>query len=223
MISLIKFEKELIIPKKEAESLDLKYVETARIGIRDNEIKRLASYEYFKDECIEQDGKYYRNQADLAKGIIKEFYYLFDRYESENDYVCVEKEGHLVNFTIFAPKCKYPFSIIESVASQPILENIESIMQHLENKSTMLEQLVENVTRNTFNKKTNVHVGGGLITTYNDLMLKENVCTDVLQTELNNGWRIIAVCVQPDQRRPDYILGRYNPTLEVAAKQDAGR
>ena len=53
--------------------------------------------------------------------------------------------------------------------------------------------------------------------------MKEDVCTDVLQQELNNGWRIIAICVQADQRRPDYILGRYNASLEVIDKPDAGR
>jgi len=56
-----------------------------------------------------------------------------------------------------------------------------------------------------------------------DLCLKENCCTDALQTELNNGWRIIAVCVQPNQRRPDYVLGRYNPELEVTNKDSAER
>ena len=48
--------------------------------------------------------------------------------------------------------------------------------------------------QSTLNQKCDVHVGGGLIATYNDLMLKEDSCTDELQTELNNGWRIIAVC-----------------------------
>lgn len=38
--------------------------------------------------------------------------------------------------------------------------------------------------------------------------LLENSCTDALQQELACGWRILAVQPQPDQRRPDYILGR---------------
>ena len=36
----------------------------------------------------------------------------------------------------------------------------------------------------------------------------DNACSDTLQTELNDGWRIIACCPQPGQRRPDYVLGR---------------
>lgn len=42
-------------------------------------------------------------------------------------------------------------------------------------------------------------------------MLLEDACTDQLQGALNSGWRIISACPQPDQRRPDYILGRFNP------------
>lgn len=39
----------------------------------------------------------------------------------------------------------------------------------------------------------------------------ENICTDTLRTDyLEKGWMILAICPQPNQRRPDYILGRYN-------------
>ena len=40
-----------------------------------------------------------------------------------------------------------------------------------------------------------------------ETLLMEDACTNALQENLDNGWRIIAVCPQP-QRRPDYILGR---------------
>lgn len=35
----------------------------------------------------------------------------------------------------------------------------------------------------------------------------ENACTYDLQSWLNRGWRLLAVCPPNDQRRPDYILG----------------
>lgn len=35
-----------------------------------------------------------------------------------------------------------------------------------------------------------------------------NCCTDRLQEELNDGWHILAICPQPGQRRPDYIVGK---------------
>lgn len=36
----------------------------------------------------------------------------------------------------------------------------------------------------------------------------DNACTDELQSYLKDGWRILAVCPQNAQRRPDYIIGR---------------
>lgn len=64
---------------------------------------------------------------------------------------------------------------------------------------------------NTYNSKCEVHMPGSALSTYNDMMLMEDACTDALQAALNSGWRIVAACPQPDQRRPDYILGRFNP------------
>ena len=36
-------------------------------------------------------------------------------------------------------------------------------------------------------------------------------CTDKLQDWLDKGWRILSICPQPDERRPDYIVGRNTP------------
>ena len=75
-----------------------------------------------------------------------------------------------------------------------------------------LEQVnTELLNKNTFNEKCEVHVGGHALMQVNEVNLLEDCCTDVLQGELKAGWRIIAACVQPDGRRPDYIMGRYNP------------
>lgn len=37
----------------------------------------------------------------------------------------------------------------------------------------------------------------------------EDCCTDFLQRQLDKGWVILAIQPQPNQRRPDYALGRY--------------
>ncbi len=37
----------------------------------------------------------------------------------------------------------------------------------------------------------------------------DDMCTDMLQGMLDGGWVILAICPQPGQRRPDYILGRF--------------
>jgi hypothetical protein len=58
------------------------------------------------------------------------------------------------------------------------------------------------------NKKVNVAVPNLGLLTIEHVKVEEDCCTEQLQHELNHGWRIIAICPQPDQRRPDYILGR---------------
>lgn len=50
---------------------------------------------------------------------------------------------------------------------------------------------------------------GHSLAMFNAVMLMSDACSDALQDNLNQGWRILAVCPQPDQRRPGYILGRY--------------
>jgi len=42
----------------------------------------------------------------------------------------------------------------------------------------------------------------------------EDACTHELQSRLDKGWRILAVCPPNAQRRPDYILGRSKRNAE---------
>lgn len=67
----------------------------------------------------------------------------------------------------------------------------------------------------SFNEKCHVHMPGQALATYNEVMLLADACSDNLQNTLDAGWRIIASCPQPDQRRPDYILGRFNPARDI--------
>lgn len=41
---------------------------------------------------------------------------------------------------------------------------------------------------------------------------RDDVCTQAIQSLLEEGWRIIAVCPPNGARRPDYILGRTKPS-----------
>ncbi len=75
----------------------------------------------------------------------------------------------------------------------------------------MNEVLAMETSHGTYNTKCDVHMPGQALSMYNDTQLMEDACTGALQEQLNKGWRIIAACPQPDQRRPDYILGRFNP------------
>jgi hypothetical protein len=52
-----------------------------------------------------------------------------------------------------------------------------------------------------------VHLPGNEMLLIREVQVQEDCCTDMLQQQLTQGWRIIAVCPQPS-RRPDYILGK---------------
>lgn len=59
------------------------------------------------------------------------------------------------------------------------------------------------------NERCNVVVAGnGMLWSVDTVKVLSDSCTDSLQRELTDGWRILAICVQPDQRRPDYVLGK---------------
>lgn len=81
-----------------------------------------------------------------------------------------------------------------------LFKTLEKLSRQLDNKQT-------------FSSHCDVHIGGNPLWQVNDLMLCEDFCTDELQVRLNEGWRILACCVQA-QRRPDYILGRYTPDFD---------
>lgn len=66
----------------------------------------------------------------------------------------------------------------------------------------------ERKTGPEFNGKVQVAVGGNALMQVDEVQLEQDCCTDTLNNMLADGWRILAVCVQPDQRRPDYVLGR---------------
>lgn len=58
------------------------------------------------------------------------------------------------------------------------------------------------------NTRVDVHVPGAPLLYIDEVKVENDLCTEALQRELEDGWRIVAVCPQPDQRRPDYVLGR---------------
>jgi len=88
------------------------------------------------------------------------------------------------------------------VSSSDALANISAIKDKF-------EDMLKSFDENSFNTKCNVHVSNFALINLNQVAYALDYCTESLQDRLNEGWRILAVCVQPDGRRPDYILGRY--------------
>lgn len=95
--------------------------------------------------------------------------------------------------------------------SYTVTVDISEALQELASKSITIQA----AGGNEYNTKCEVHMPGQALSLYNDMLLLEDACTDALQDNLNKGWRIIAACPQANQRRPDYILGRYNPDRSI--------
>jgi len=218
------------MPKEDAIKLELRYKEGDRFGYKDEKVHKLSSYHKIKrvDAFLQGSDENGNIAVDPiwidTEGKEVPEYCLYDPVPDRfPEYVSVEGK-HLVDLQKLLPNCHHEFIIIESKEESQI-ENItaslQTILEKVEAKiQTLNKQMEEKVN---FNQKCNVHVGGGLLVTFNDLKLKEDMCTDELQVELNNGWRIIAICVQPNQRRPDYVLGRYNPEFDTLTEVNSKR
>lgn len=101
------------------------------------------------------------------------------------------------------------------VASDSIPGMIER-MEYIVKRFESIELPAINGGETIYNQKCEVHMPGQALASYNETLLLEDSCTDRLQEALNVGWRVIAACPQPDNRRPDYIMGRFNPSIESA-------
>lgn len=88
-----------------------------------------------------------------------------------------------------------------------------SMMNEVANKIDEAKNRFEKVVE--FNQECNVHVPNLGLLNLNKLAYATDYCTEMLQERLLQGWRLIAVCPQPDQRRPDYILGMHVDELDV--------
>lgn len=81
----------------------------------------------------------------------------------------------------------------------------------------VIEKTVKSVTDNQlFNRKCQQEQPSNNLLSINQTILLEDSCTDNLQVHIADGWRILAIQPQPNQRRPDYILGR-NQQLATTA------
>lgn len=84
------------------------------------------------------------------------------------------------------------------------IENL-SIIKVIEHKS--IDQ-IQARARSVINQRVNVAVPGFGLMAIKTVKVEVDLCTEKLQEQLDLGWQILAICVQPDQRRPDYILGK---------------
>lgn len=125
------------------------------------------------------------------------------------------------------------FDFIESghdvkVISRHTVSGAEVDLSNAAEKAQQIVDKLESLLKSSFpevnyNSKCDVHVPGLGLIALNRTLLLEDSCTDALQDALNDGWRIIAACPQPDSRRPDYILGKYDPEYKSGNADGAAR
>lgn len=80
---------------------------------------------------------------------------------------------------------------------------IEKKIEHLETQQKLLRQQMA-----IDGHIVQIHVPNAGLYLCDEVKICEDYCTNSLQDELNEGWRILCVCPPNGQRRPDYILGR---------------
>lgn len=78
-------------------------------------------------------------------------------------------------------------------------------------KSLPVQHEIKNMRKLKLQKPVNseyhIHVPSFGMMSIRRVQVMEDACTDQLQRELDEGWRILCICPPLDQRRPDYILG----------------
>ena len=115
----------------------------------------------------------------------------------------IEMEGFMTLF----PSIKVSVRGVVQTSTNKHMGLINDLITIQDKLQTALASFNEKIE---FNSKCDVHVANLGLLHVNQLAYTKDTCTEDLQLKLNCGWRILAVCVQPDQRRPDYILGRFN-------------
>lgn len=139
--------------------------------------------------------------------------------EGESYYRLMGNETHVLSKDqiIELSLADIKFKIVQTIDVQ-----IDITQQLVELAEKPIRITQESGASNTYNNRCDVHLPGNMLAMYNEMAILEDACTDVLQSNLNAGWRIVAACPQPDQRRPDYVLGRFNPNHEADASASRG-
>jgi hypothetical protein len=120
----------------------------------------------------------------------------------------VKAEG---NITLTQAEFEKAYSLVEvkgfiDVATDTQLQAID--LNKLATRIT--DSLIGTQGDKLFNNRLEIHQPNMPLFTYNKFINLDDCCTEKLQDDyIDEGWRVVAVIPQPDQRRPDYIVGKY--------------
>lgn len=198
--------------------------------LNENELKRLEKFLGEKLESskmkVGDDGKFenvgYKETFDKAKAEKDSEYtlvYPADMYQiSDTNNFIVDLERFTSQFPTIEITIK---GVPKSVSNdhKNLIDTMNKVADKIEDAKNRFDKVVE------YNQKCEVHVPGLGLLNLNRVAYATDYCTVELQSLLHQGWRIIAVCPQPDQRRPDYILGMNvsDMTSQVDVEHFSGR
>lgn len=175
----------------------------------DNDYRHMSSGDYFKDEIIEEKTENkttYYSKDDKSKQV--ESYII---YERAINFIEIEKTRFILDLDDLYSKAKtIQLKILQVV---PVQHNSVADLSHTINKLQEKIDILSN-TNFDFNAKCNVHVPGLGLLSITNVDYEEDMCTEELQRRLDDGWRILACCPQPNQRRPDYVFGKIEIPIE---------
>ncbi|QDX94680.1 hypothetical protein EEL30_21810 [Brevibacillus laterosporus] len=196
MFARVSFDSDNRIKIQEKEELELfigDVVDCKPLVLENGELKEFYSWSHtYKEE-----------EAALSEGKMK--------FVTTSDYVELKpSKEYLIEVESFIQK--FPTIIIKIrgtvQASNSAVANMLKQMQEVQDKFQKALQSFDKKIE--FNQKCDVHIGNLGLLNINQMGYAVDKCTEELQVILNQGWRILAVCPQSNQRRPDYVLGRFN-------------
>jgi len=172
--------------------------------------------------CSQKEDKYKSWSKEDFKNLQQKEYAEYLKLEIKPFKTYFFGHDEYIDLEEFLRVCTIPINI----ESRKVIKFTDSTQQfsilEYQNIFKILERLSHQLdSRESFNTHCNVHIAGHHLMNINELMLCEDYCTDSLQERLNQKWQIISCCVQ-DNRRPDYVLGRYNPDYKAISKAKRG-
>lgn len=152
-----------------------------------------------KGEVTEYASYRHKFEGDKSEDGDKELVMYLDKYKLQSS------KEYLVRLDTFLeryPSLKVTVKGVPKIAGDrsPAVA-VDKLIKKIEGLENRFNEKIE------FNDKCEVHVPNLGLLNINEVTYVEDCCTDELQGLIRKGWRIIAACPQPDQRRPDYVLG----------------
>jgi hypothetical protein len=129
-----------------------------------------------------------------------------DALDKYPDFITIANNNDDQILTINEYEKVYDCCYIKSIINTEV-ETIHNFINYDVLAEKISNSLISKTGSNLFNNRLEIHQPNTPLFTYNNFIHLDDCCTDILQEHINRGYRVVAICPQPDQRRPDYILG----------------